>query len=166
MRASDLDLVLAWRNHPEVRRHMHHQQEITPAEHLGWFSHESSNGAIHLLILEVNGVPSGYVKLAELGTGSAEWGFYAAPDASRGTGSILADAALSHAFGKLGVRDVMGHVLASNERSIALHAKMGFVREGCSTTRLDDDTPLSTICFRLVAERWKDLNREDWDDGR
>jgi UDP-4-amino-4,6-dideoxy-N-acetyl-beta-L-altrosamine N-acetyltransferase len=166
MQASDLDLVLGWRNHPDVRRYMHHQRPIAPEEHLHWFSCESSNPAIHLLILEVDGVPSGYVKFTELGNGSADWGFYAAPDAPHGTGRILGDAALRHAFESLGMRDVIGHVIASNERSIAFHAKMGFIRDYCGAALNGDADPAPTVRFRLAADRWKAFNREDSSNER
>ena len=34
---ADLELVLAWRYHIDVRRFMHTQHEITLVEHLSWF---------------------------------------------------------------------------------------------------------------------------------
>ena len=38
MTQSDLDMVLAWRNHPAVRQHMLTQHIITPDEHHAWFA--------------------------------------------------------------------------------------------------------------------------------
>jgi hypothetical protein len=37
MRESDLETLLRWRNHPDVRKCMLSQHEITLAEHRAWF---------------------------------------------------------------------------------------------------------------------------------
>lgn len=34
---ADLERVLAWRNHPDVRRYMYTQHEITLDEHQRWY---------------------------------------------------------------------------------------------------------------------------------
>jgi UDP-4-amino-4,6-dideoxy-N-acetyl-beta-L-altrosamine N-acetyltransferase len=154
MQVGDLDLVLEWRNHPEVRSCMRHQEEIGAAEHTRWFHAEAGNPDSHLLILEVAGVPSGYVKLTGLGDGSAEWGFYKAPGAPPGTGSLLGKSALRYAFESLGFAEVVGSVIATNRRSIAFHVKMGFVANEVPPPASSSADQEPTIGFRLTAERW------------
>ena len=34
---SERDLILPWRNAPEVRRNMYHGHPISPEEHRAWF---------------------------------------------------------------------------------------------------------------------------------
>lgn len=154
MQVGDLDLVLGWRNHPEVRSCMRHQEEIGAAEHARWFHAETADPGSHVLILEVAGVPSGYVKLTGLGDGIAEWGFYKAPDAPAGTGSLLGKSALRYAFESLGFAEVVGSVIATNRRSIAFHVKMGFVAQEVPPQASGSANRAPTIDFRLTAERW------------
>jgi UDP-4-amino-4,6-dideoxy-N-acetyl-beta-L-altrosamine N-acetyltransferase len=164
MRASDLPMVLAWRNHPEVRRCMRNQDVIELEEHLRWFDVESSNAASRLLVLEVDAVPLGYVKFTLAGDGTAEWGFYAAPEAPRGTGRILGETALRYAFETLGLSKVVGHAIASNERSIRFHRNMGFSTEEC-THRGPSATNAETPCFGLSARNWRHMNHREPANG-
>jgi RimJ/RimL family protein N-acetyltransferase len=43
MEHDDLERVLAWRNHPEIRRYMYTQHEITWDEHLRWFLNKKND---------------------------------------------------------------------------------------------------------------------------
>ncbi|WP_230714510.1 GNAT family N-acetyltransferase [Marinobacter shengliensis] len=49
MTESDLEQVLQWRNHPEVRRYMYTTHEIRLEEHSKWFMNATTNPAIELL---------------------------------------------------------------------------------------------------------------------
>jgi UDP-4-amino-4,6-dideoxy-N-acetyl-beta-L-altrosamine N-acetyltransferase len=126
----DLDMLRAWRNDEGTRRHLFTRHEIGPAEHLAWFEIASADAARHLLMFELEGVPSGFVNIGPvLAGGIAAWGFYAAPGAPRGTGSQLGRAAVDYAFGTLGLYKLVGEVLAENTASLAFHERLGFQRE-------------------------------------
>ena len=102
MTHSDVERVLAWRNDPEVRRYMYTQHEITLTEHRAWFEQALQNPRKHLLIFEFDNQPLGFVNFNELASGGiADWGFYAAPDAPKGSGRKLGQAALQYAFTQL-----------------------------------------------------------------
>jgi UDP-4-amino-4,6-dideoxy-N-acetyl-beta-L-altrosamine N-acetyltransferase len=155
MVAADLDAVLRWRNHPDVRRYMYTQHEITPAEHRAWFERAGADPRRHLLIFESGGVPAGFVSFA-LGAeaGVADWGFYLAPDAARGQGQALGTAALEFAFKELKVSKVCGEALEDNERSIKFHERLGFAREGV----LQKDAggrAVAVVRFGLAASAWR-----------
>lgn len=131
MAAGDLERVLAWRNHEDTRRYMYSSRPIGPDEHRQWFERTSADPSRHVLILEVDGVPSGFVNIGPVQTGGvAEWGFYAAPGAPRGTGRILGEAALEFAFRTLGLRKLCGEVIAGNQASRDFHLSLGFRQEG------------------------------------
>ena len=122
MRDKDLVRVLGWRNHPEVRRHMYTQHEISLDEHQAWFAKASSDRARHLMIFQVEDAPLGFVHFYAPGLGRiAEWGFYLSPDAPKGSGKQLGQAALGYGFGIPRFHKVCGEALASNERSIRFH---------------------------------------------
>lgn len=156
MREEDLEDVLRWRNHPEVRRWMYTSHEISPSEHREWYARVARDPRRHLLIAEEAGTPLGFVQFTETGDeGVADWGFYAVPDARPGSGAKLGTAALDHAFGALGLRKVRGEAIARNERSAGFHRKLGFAPEGVIQKRSPDGTaPLDVLCFILEASDW------------
>lgn len=132
MTESDLEQVLTWRNHPEVRRYMYTQHEISLEEHARWFAHASKNPAIHLLVFEIDNIPHGFIKIhknKEMGN-VAEWGFYVNPNSAKGTGRALGKAALQYAFKTVGLHKLCGQALAFNDQSIRFHLTLGFQREG------------------------------------
>ena len=67
MTSADLEQVLAWRNHPEIRRYMYTTHEIALSEHRAWFERASKDLRKHLLIFELGDTPLGFVNLTELG---------------------------------------------------------------------------------------------------
>jgi len=154
---ADLERVLAWRNHPNVRRYMYTQHEITLAEHQRWFERSLPDPKKHLLVFEANHQPLGFVNFnAVANEGIADWGFYAAPDAPKGSGRQLGRAALSHAFTKLKLHKVNGQALAYNERSIQFHQALGFQQEGILRDQhFDGERYHDVICFGLLCHEWQ-----------
>jgi UDP-4-amino-4,6-dideoxy-N-acetyl-beta-L-altrosamine N-acetyltransferase len=157
MLCADLALVLAWRNDPDVRRYMYSQHVITLDEHQQWFERALADPKRHLRIFEVNHQALGYVNFNETGIGGiADWGFYAAPDAPKGSGRQLGRAALDHAFNQLKLHKVCGQALDSNARSIRLHKSLGFQQEGILRDHhFDGERYHSVICFGLLCHEWQ-----------
>lgn len=152
----DLGQVLAWRNHPDVRRFMYTQQEIGMEQHQQWFERTIQDPRRHLLVFEADGKAAGFVNLGELAGGIVDWGFYASPDAPRGTGRRLGRAALRHAFADLGLHKVCGQVLSYNERSLRFHEALGFRREGeLRDQHFDGEGYHDVICFGLLQHEWR-----------
>ncbi|WP_339868271.1 UDP-4-amino-4,6-dideoxy-N-acetyl-beta-L-altrosamine N-acetyltransferase [Pseudohongiella nitratireducens] len=158
MTKADLELVLQWRNHPEIRRYMYTTHEITPEEHALWYSKASVDPKKHLLIYESNNEPLGFVNIAQVNDGGvAEWGFYVSPDAGEGTGRGLGDAALNYAFSTLRLHKLCGQALATNERSIRFHERLGFQHEGrLRNQHFDGRTYIDVICFGLMSAEYQD----------
>jgi len=155
MAAADLDAVLRWRNHPDVRRYMYTQHEITSAEHRAWFERASADPRRHLLIFESGGAPAGFVSFV-LGdeAGVADWGFYLAPEAARGQGQALGAAALEFAFKELKLSTVCGEALEDNVRSIKFHERLGFAREGVLRKQAAG-REVGVVRFSLAAADWR-----------
>ena len=154
---ADLELVLTWRNHPDIRRYMYTQHEITLAEHQRWFERTLPDPKKHLLVFETNHQPLGFVNFNETGVGGiADWGFYAAPDAPKGSGRQLGRAALNHAFTQLKLHKICGQALAYNERSIQFHQTLGFQQEGILRDQhFDGERHHHVICFGLLGHEWQ-----------
>lgn len=152
----DLPLVLSWRNHSNVRQFMITQHEITLDEHSNWFEKCRQDPTRRLLIVEELGMSIGYVQFSGVAAGgAADWGFYACPDAPKGTGRKIGTTALNHAFNELKLHKVCGQALAFNNASIAFHERLGFVKEGVlrDQHRLDG-TYYDLICFGLLKHEW------------
>lgn len=156
MEERDLQSVLSWRNHSEVRRYMFNSGEISWGEHVAWFAAASTNPRKHLLVFESGGVLLGFINFSESASGGiAEWGFHAAPDAPKGTGKHMLGLALSHGFSQLGLHKVSAQVLQGNPRSLALHRKLGFMEEGCLREQHSDGSGYQSVyCFGLLRREW------------
>jgi UDP-4-amino-4,6-dideoxy-N-acetyl-beta-L-altrosamine N-acetyltransferase len=157
MTEGDLSMVMTWRNHPEVRRYMFTQHEISLAEHTDWFMWAVQDNTRRLLIVQEEGSPIGYVQFSNLERGGvADWGFYARPDAPKGQGRKIGTSALDFAFAHLKLHKVCGQAIASNQASIRFHERLGFKREA----ELRDQKRINgeyhtLIGFGLLVHEWK-----------
>lgn len=156
MSVADLEKVLVWRNHPEVRRYMFTQHEIGLDEHTRWFERASQDSSRHLLIFENQGIALGFINIHQIAPGGiADWGFYAAPDAPKGTGHQLGRAALPYAFATIGYTKLCAQALSYNERSIRFHQNLGFKQEGILRQQhFDGQYYHDVVCFGLLASEW------------
>lgn len=157
LQESDLDLLLQWRNHPQVSRHMFNPAVIEPSSHRRWFDKTRENPLIHAFVFERGTGPAGFVRLDQRSPDQrlGEWGFYAAPDAPRGTGRLMGAAAITHAFEVLNWHRVAGWTLANNERSIKMHLALGFRQEGLMREHHQiGNTFVDVCCFGLLRSEW------------
>lgn len=157
MTEDDVDQVFAWRNHPNVRRYMYTQHEVTMEEHQRWFERASQDRGKHLLIFEVDSSPLGFIQFGQMGSKAiADWGFYAAPGAPKGYGRRLGVAALDYAFAHLQLHKVCGQVLAFNETSARFHRALGFHQEGRLREQyFDGQQYQDVLCFGLLQSEWE-----------
>jgi UDP-4-amino-4,6-dideoxy-N-acetyl-beta-L-altrosamine N-acetyltransferase len=162
MNESDLEQVLKWRNHPDVRSYMYSTHEIRMDEHRAWYAHASKNPAKALLIYERDGQACGFVNITRTRCPAvADWGFYLAPDAPRGSGRGLGTHALNYAFAQLGLHKVCGQALGFNARSIAFHTRLGFTEEGrLRDQHFDGDQFHDVVCFGLLSNEWQEPAEE------
>jgi UDP-4-amino-4,6-dideoxy-N-acetyl-beta-L-altrosamine N-acetyltransferase len=150
---ADLEQVLLWRNHPDVRRYMYTNHEIGFDEHRAWFAKTSNSPAASLLIYEHHGEATGFVSITRGRCEEvADWGFYLSPGSEKGAGRSLGKLALDYSFAELGLHKLCGQVLGFNERSISFHKSLGFVEEGRLREQHFDGTVYHDIvCFGLLS---------------
>ena len=149
-------MVLLWRNHPAVRSFMLTQHEITQQEHRNWFERVQLDKTRQQLIVMDCAKPIGFVQFSPTQqAGVSNWGFYARPDAPKGNGRKLGQAALRYAFKDMGLHKVCGQAIESNKASIAFHQNLGFEKEGilCEQHRIGDENH-TLFCFGLLAKDW------------
>jgi UDP-4-amino-4,6-dideoxy-N-acetyl-beta-L-altrosamine N-acetyltransferase len=157
MNIGDLERVLEWRNHPQVREFMFTRHEITMAEHAAWFARNAEQPGRKLLIFDCDGVSSGFANLSKSSSGETwSWGFYLAPSAPRGTGRKLGSAILKFAFLDMKIHKLCAQVLAENERSIRFHLALGFLQEGLlRQEHFDGSSYHDVLCFGLLRDTWR-----------
>lgn len=156
LKPEDLERVLCWRNHPEVRQNMYTQHEISLDEHTRWFERASQDPNRQLLVFEWAGEPLGFVNLHEFAPGRiVEWGFYVAPGVPKGTGRLLGLTTLSYVFNQEKFHKICGQALSFNERSIRFHQRLGFKSEGTLRKQhYDGQQYHDVVCFGLLADEW------------
>ena len=160
----DLDMMLAWRNAPEVRRNMYTKHEITVAEHQAWFERMKDDASARWFIHEdTTGQPDGVVYFTQLQTSnrSAFWGFYAAPDALPGTGTRMGLDALDRAFTVLGLHKLNAEAIAKNEASLRFQEILGFKEEGLFRDfHFDGQSFVDVVRLGILATEWA-VKREE-----
>ena len=160
--AEDRDLILPWRNAPEVRRAMYSQHEITNEEHRAWFTKMQADSTREwFLYQDEGGDPQGVVYFDPIRPDhrTAVWGFYTRPSAPAGTGTRMLAEALDWAFSKGQLRKIIGETLETNPASQWLHQKLGFREEG----RLRQEIEVRGDSVDLV--RWGIFHSE-WRESR
>jgi len=152
----DLALVLAWRNHPDIRRYMYTTHVIAEPEHMAWYDRASQDDHKHLLIFQLAGIPMGFASLTTNAIANiADWGFYLAPNAKRGEGRKLGKAVLDYAFNTLSLHKVCGQALDFNTRSIDFHTRLGFTTEGkLREQHFDGAQHHSIVLFGMLRHEW------------
>ena len=163
--SADLPMLLTWRNHPEVRRFMFSPNEILLEEHRNWFDKASADLKRNLLIVEESKKPLGFVQFSKIPDDHlANWGFFTRPEAPRGSGRKICEAALNFAFLELKLHKVCGQVIEGNSASIRIHSRLGFQKEGLlREQRFLDGSYHSVLHFGLLEQEWHDklTNKEN-----
>lgn len=156
MTPEDLAIVLSWRNHPDIRRFMYTTHEIAMEEHQRWFERTAGDPNKMVLIFECDGIRRGFVQFSRYKEGKvADWGFYIAPDAPKGTGRRLGRTSIEHAFTEWGLHKICGQALVFNEPSIGFHQAMGYKQEGCLREQhFDGNQYHDVLCFGLLSREW------------
>lgn len=164
MTGEDLPMVLDWRNAPAIRHVMFNSAKIGLDEHRAWFDRASQDPTRRLLIVETNAGPLGFVQFGPVAPGGiSDWGFYAGPEAPKGSGRILGLTALDHAFFDLKLHKVCGQALEFNAASIRLHERLGFCREGLLRQQHRTATGYcSVIHFGLLHAEWPEARAALW----
>lgn len=157
MGAEDVEFVFDWRNDPRVRKYMFNSDPIEPNDHAAWFDKMCQNPRRHLLLVCKETKPFGFVQFNINECGKvADWGFYVDPIGPKGQGTILGHAALDYGFSTLSLNKIYGQVLVENRKSLAFHAKFGFIEEGIYQSKHFSANKYQDIhLLVLLAKEWE-----------
>lgn len=128
----DTDLILKWRNDPEIMEKMISSHPISREEHLRWFHGlQKKNDRLEFVIVTINEEqPIGTVSLKDIGLqhSKAELGKLIGERKYRRKGYATEAAKLlvEYGFKRLGLNRIYARVLEYNEANIQLDKKLGF----------------------------------------
>jgi RimJ/RimL family protein N-acetyltransferase len=101
------------------------------------------------LIFENEDQPFGFVQFSDIFDAcGTEWGFYVSPNAPKGTGFALGQAAIRFAFTQLAVDKIIGNVMEHNVPSLRFHEKLGFAQNP------NKNNSSHMLSFELTFEVW------------
>ena len=129
----EVQMVRNWRNHPDVRRWMYTDHEITQEEHRNFINKlkNDTKNFYYLVIKEDNYVGVVYLTRLDPRNRNAYFGIYANPfEKAPNTGMILEKTSLKLAFGVANLHTLKLEVIENNERAINFYKRMGFREEG------------------------------------
>lgn len=130
----DLEHLLVWRNHPQVRDVSLTQHEISAAEHDAWWQRTRTDPTRQVFVYVRHDVPSGVVTFFDLDVTarSAWWGYYLDNEGLSARGELLPAwieiqrQAKRFAFDELGLETLEGEVLEANEAVRRFNRRNGF----------------------------------------
>lgn len=162
MAEGDSARILSWRNQERVRANMFNDRPIAQQDHDRWFARALTDEQAIYRLFEDQGRALGVASLTGIDreNGRCHWGFYLGEaDAPRGSGAAMTFMMLDEAFGPVGVRKVCGESFVFNARSVRLHERLGFEREGLLKAHyLRDGAYQDVVCMARFADGW-DVDR-------
>lgn len=152
----DMDAVLAWRNHPDVRAVSLTRHEISPEEHRAWWESTQGRADREVLVYERHGIPSGVVTFFDLDreARSSWWGYYLDNAGLTERGELLPAwieiqrQAVRHAWDELELAELHGEVLDDNAAVRRFNTRNGFTEIGTEERTIDGE---STVVHHVRA---------------
>lgn len=131
---ADRDVILEWRNHPEVRAVSLTQHLISPEEHEKWWEGTKTRSDREVYIYERHDIPSGVVTFFDLDreAGTSWWGYYLDNAGLTERGELLPAwieiqrQAVRFAWDELGLAELHGEVLDNNAAVRRFNKRNGF----------------------------------------
>lgn len=120
-------MILAWRNHPKIRKWMFNKEPITLEKHLTYIdSLPNRNDRLYFLVKHQN-IGIGIIDFTEIDQTEkkAHFGLYVAPSI-KGYGRLLMKLVITYGFHTLNLKTLVAEVYKENERAYTLYKKFGF----------------------------------------
>lgn len=142
---ADKEDVRVWRNHPSVRAVSLTRDEISPSDHDAYWQSLQGNTRRRVFIYERNDRPAGVVTFFDIDDDAktAKWGYYLDNEGLEQRGELLPAwikiqrEAVKFAFGELGLDELYGEVLDSNEAVRRMNTRNGFEEIGTDERDID-----------------------------
>lgn len=165
---SDRDVILEWRNHPEVRRVSLTQHEIGATEHAAWWASTMNDPTRKVMIYERAGVPSGVVTFFDLDVEARTgwWGYYLDNAGLTERGEMfpawiaIQREAVKFARDSLRLTALDGETLAVNDTVVEFNARQGFNEVERYTREIDGEAVEVIHTQRVFPENAPEASSE------
>lgn len=160
MLEQDREMLLRWRNLPQVSDHMYSDHTITEEEHERWFASVREDSSRRYWIIMLDDEPVGLVNLVDINDEArrCHWAFYLSSDATRGrgVGSWVEYQVLKIVFDVLGLNKLCAEVLVSNAAVISMHEGFGFRREATYREHVwRNGLPVDVVGLGMLRSDWE-----------
>jgi len=161
----DKDLILKWRNSPDVAPYMYTDHQISEPEHNQWFDSIRSDLRREYWIIESDSVPVGLASLYAIDKDNSKcaWAFYLADPSARGKGigTFVEFMIIERALNEMGLNKLWCEVLETNEAVWKLHQTFGFEIEARYRQHIfKQGAPLNVIGLALLKSTWMEKREE------
>jgi UDP-4-amino-4,6-dideoxy-N-acetyl-beta-L-altrosamine N-acetyltransferase len=152
LNTDDKILALDMRNHPQIKKWMYNQNDISKKSHFDFIQTLESDAKRRYFLVKQHKNIIGSINFSQIDLyNSVEFGIYTNPfESLKGSGAILEAVATHYAFRELGVNKLKLEVLSDNERAINFYKKCGF--ELIDTRKVNNK-------YILYMEKNKDIGR-------
>lgn len=127
---SDTELIVKWRNQPDVRKNFFFRETFTEEVHEKWLNEKVKTGQVVQFIIMLEDTPIGSTYLRDINyeDGTAEYGVFIGEVEARGrgVGSGVLDMTLNYAESKLNLKAIYARVMADNSPSLRAFLNNGF----------------------------------------
>jgi len=149
---NDKMLTLKMRNHPQVKKWMYNQDNITKKEHFEFIESLASNINRCYFLVKQEEKLIGSVNFKNIRNNKpAIFGFYANPfEPILGAGRILELVSLHFIFTELNLKKLTLEVLSNNKQVLNLHKKFGF-----KIVREKNKNGIKVFCMEKKSTDWK-----------
>ena len=126
LKLEEKEMILKWRNHPDIRKWMYNQDEIKFEEHLNFIdSLKLRKDKLYFLVKKEDDF-IGVIDFTQLvNKESVHMGIYSNPNIN-GNGKILLNKIIDYSFNNLKVKRVFSEVFAENDKAYNLYKKFNF----------------------------------------
>lgn len=156
----DKEMLLRWRNMPEVSRYMYSDHAITPEEHDRWFAYMREDPSRRYWIIMLDDEAVGLANLIDISDEARRcyWAFYLSSDSTRGrgVGSWVEYQVLRFVFDELALNKLCCEVLVSNPAVISMHEGFGFRREAIYREHVwREGHPIDVVGLAMLRSDWE-----------
>lgn len=136
IRRDDTDLIVRWRNNPDVMKNFIFREHLTREMHYDWIKNRVDRGEViqFIIIEKITNQPVGSVYFRDINEKfrSAEYGIFIGEDNARGKGygGETAKLFVKYGFEDLGLHRISLRLFEDNERAYHSYQKAGFKIEG------------------------------------
>ena len=149
----DTELIIRWRNNPNVQRNFVFREHFTDEMHINWMNNMVLAGKVVQFIIQDNAsqkkIGSVYLRDIDKQFRSAEYGIFIGEDDYRGKGfgSESAKIIVNYGFHVMKLHRIFLRVLKSNAIAVSSYKKAGFEVEGIARDMVYLDGSYHDIIF-------------------